>query len=286
MTTERDAHRSREQTRLAALLALHRDRPPPPDPPGEPDNAALAALLDGRLSGSERERVLAQLDADPAAYRAWLAAAAELRPAVNVARQPTRTPVRRWTIAAAAAVLAVVVGLWTLAPVPLERRINADLAALAERTLAPPEPLANRGLVTRGGPDPATLAAQVGYRAGRAALSPGTTGPAEEPEEARATPVGYQIGRWIALLEAAAAAEPPPGARFWAAQMAVGGRLEAAGASLPARPESQRLIHEVRGLNDLLRRTPTTEETAWPLRLTAQVRTARLRLGLDETAEH
>lgn len=287
--------RPAERTRLAALMALNaprRSRAAGSDPgPGDTD---LAALIDGRLSGAERERVLTGLAANPEAYRVWLAAAAQVRaqdgvqvlgqsPAVPPAGRPAEpragTAVhvgrvaRRWRAAGAlaAAVLVAAVGWWVWLPPPLERDLGAGFAALAGGAGPLPESFASLGLVSRGRGAAQDAAALAGYRSGLVALrTPGVTA---VPAPAGTALAGYRFGRWVALLEAAAVAEPPPGGDFWAGQVRIGQRLAAElGDDDPA---------PALGLLNAALARRGEDGPDWRRELARQVRTVRLRLGLD-----
>jgi len=294
---EHAGDRPAERTRLAALLALNAPRRPAtagsdvgPDADAGPDDADLAALIDGRLSGAERERVLTGLAASPAAYRVWLAAAAQVRaqdgvqvlaqsPAVRPAKDRTGTAMhtgrvarrRRAAGALAAAVLVAAVGWWVWLPPPLERDLGSGFAALAGGAGPLPESFASLGLVSRGRGAAQDAAALAGYRSGLAALrTPGVTA---VPAPAGAALAGYRFGRWVALLEAAAVAEPSPGGDFWAGQVRIGQRLAAEfGDDDPA---------SALGLLNAALARRGEDGPDWRRDLARQVRTVRLRLGLD-----
>ncbi len=302
--SEHAGDRPAERTRLAALLALNAPRRPAaagpnagPDDAG-PGDADLAALIDGRLSGAQRERVLTGLAASPEAYRVWLAAAAQVRapdgvqvlaqsPAVPPAGPPAGRPAadrtgtavhagrvaRPWRAAGAlaAAVLVAAVGWWVWLPPPLERDLGSGFAALAGGAGPLPESFASLGLVSRGRGAAQGAAALAGYRSGLAALrTPGVTA---VPAPAGAALAGYRFGRWVALLEAAAVAEPPPGGDFWAGQVRIGQRLAAElGDDDPA---------PALGLLNAALARRGEDGPDWRRELARQVRTVRLRLGLD-----
>ncbi len=276
-----------ERERLAARLALGAARPLPGvaqtggDPPNDPpSDADLAELMDGRLSGAERERVLAQLDANPDAYLAWLALGAE-QGASEDSGGGSRRVALPWVAAAAlaASVLAAAVIWWQWLPEPLERRIDAGLVLLAAQSVAPPTSFAQLGIRGRGGADDALARARAGYRSGLRALGFAGASAAGVDAEAAAEGIGYGAGRWIALIEAGTLAAPPPQARFWTEQARLGQALsERLAGSDDAEP---RLAQTLRGLVDVLAQHHTAPDSDWRERLASRVRAGRLRLGLD-----
>jgi len=278
--SERAPDRLAERTRLAALLALNAPRGSPETAQGRVDRPSdddLAALLDGRLTGAERERVLRGIAAHPEAYRAWLAAAAEARAGSERRAErrlgPARPAVRRWlaTGGMAAAALAGTIGWWVWAPAPLDREIGSGLIALSGYARPLPQSFASLGLAGRGGTDAQAEAAVAGYRSGLAAL--GTPGVAAGETPAGEGQAAYRLGRWVALLEAAAVAEPPPGVDLWADQVRIGDRLA-------AEIGVGDLARELGLLNTALGRRGEGG-AAWRRDLAQEVWAVRLRLGLD-----
>lgn len=282
-----------KRERQVALLALHAARPArkaPATGSDGPSAAELAALMDGRLSEADRERVLAELDASPDAYLAWLAAGAEA-PDARGARVRAAVSVRRRGLAVAGLAASLLVGAlvwWQSIPVPLERRIDAGLVVLAERAVPAPVSFARLGIIPRSRGEGALLDAKAGYRAGLRSLglleaSPGESEPEPEPEPeaaSRGLDVGFSAGRWVALIEAGTVVEPAPDVRFWMEQARVGQDLLAAIAALET--EQPVLAEAVRGLtDDLLTAREGLSDSDWRERLASRVRASRLRLGLD-----
>lgn len=276
-----------KRERQVALLALHAARPArkaPATGSDGPSAAELAALMDGRLSEADRERVLAELDASPDAYLAWLAAGAEA-PDARGARVRAAVSVRRRGLAVAGLAASLLVGAlvwWQSIPVPLERRIDAGLVVLAERAVPAPVSFARLGIIPRSRGEGALLDAKAGYRAGLRSLGLLEASPGEpEPEAAsRGLGVGFSAGRWVALIEAGTLVEPAPDVRFWMEQARVGQDLLAAIAALET--EQPVLAEAVRGLtDDLLTAREGLSDSDWRERLASRVRASRLRLGLD-----
>ncbi len=214
--------------RLAALLGIgaqtHRHDPPPPS------DEQLAAFMDGRLQGTEREAMLAYLNRHPEYRHRWLEIAsqlAHLTPPEQEAEaapapqpRPWLTIARRWMLAATAlpaAAAALLAGLLLWPVADLERRIDAVYAAAAPVTEQPELPWEGTGMsfgpLT---PAPAARAFGAGLWDGRLALGtvdadrPGFLEPPSGQSWAgSAWSDYYLLGRWLLLLRAAAGVDTP-----------------------------------------------------------------------------
>lgn len=210
--------------RLVALLGIgartgRRDPPPPSD-------EQLAAFIDGRLRGSEREAMLAYLNRHPDYRHRWLEAAAQLAEPAPAERGPgpgVLDRLRLWlgaprlwaaaALPAAAAALALL--LWPAAD--LEQRLDAVYAAAPAAMELRPLPWEGTALgFAPAAPAPPARAFGAGLWDGRLALGaaggdrPGFL----EPPAGRSWTASpwrhhYLLGRWLLLLRAAAGTDAP-----------------------------------------------------------------------------
>jgi hypothetical protein len=239
----------------------------------------LAALIDGRLTGASRDRVLAYLDRDPDAYQAWLMAAATIG-----AKTPAKTTiVRRWLLASAAAA-ALLFAAFFLDPLlgpSLESRIDAGFASLRGVHTVPSKIEPGYGFAANPATDPLIAAVQVGFDRGRTEL----VAPSRTQPDATAYPSAFQFGRWLVLLEACALASPSPSVEFWTEQLAIARQLEQGLAGLGPAPAAQTIRSAQRTLMGQLTPSPTTGNERWRRDLGAEIQRICLRLGLLDRAE-
>ncbi|WP_040845801.1 hypothetical protein [Thiorhodococcus drewsii] len=245
----------------------------------------LAALMDGRLKGQERDRVLAVLDQNTDAYLVWLAGAAQREQEHGEQQVRRAARVRRmgWLSATlAAGVLGVFLVLEPGSQHGLDARIDVGLAALHHSRYAP-QSLSGIHYGFAGGSevDHSTAEIQLGYKTARSLLA----NLAQEPQVDDPDSLGYQFGRWIALIEAGATCQPPPEDMFWAEQRSLAERFMEA-SSAGSSDGGKKPIGEVaKRLQQRLSSFSTEVGAHWRYELEADILRIRLMLGLLATHE-
>lgn len=273
-------HSAPHDERIIALLGAAACRPMEPTAEPCPSAEALAAFIDNRLAGVEREAMLAHLNCCPGCYQHWLEAATYLQSVAPDRKSPVISPplargrslanfLSSWKVfvpVGAVAVLVALVVFWPPAPAPdLAGRIDSGYASVranapsqvAEiaRSLRLPWEEETSGLGFSGlGASPSQRAFGAGLWAGRAELQGGAAhaAPPHLATPTQATWQGsdwadyYQLGRWTVLLWALIQTEN--GDVDWRPYQET---LRALRARLAARPDEEEAARAVAALDGI-----------------------------------
>jgi hypothetical protein len=238
--------------RVVARLAIQASKAEANAAGGPVTPEQLHALRAGRLSRSERERLLAALDADREAFADWLAFNAALDED-NRARRPSGHRRALWGGIAGAAALLLLLIVWlagVLPGPPIAEQVADAYRRAEDLGLLPADPPAagsGRPEVRFGFHAPAPSSAQralaAGARQGNARVcgraerqSPLEHPPADAGEEARLGAIRGEedlrtyaaFGRWLVLLEALCRSARTLPAAYWDDQRALAVRFGAA----------------------------------------------------------
>ncbi len=263
---------------VAARLLIQATGADISDTAGPVTSEQMRALRAGRLSRSERERLLALFDADREAFADWLAFSAALDQDNEVRRSSCARRVLLAGIGTAAAVaLAVVVWLVAVPPGPPVAAQVAEAFQAAERLGILPDAAlsvgSDRSEVRFGfhapAPSGAERALMEGVREGYGRVSgdadrrssqerlPDGAGGEARPEEARVerdlAPYAA-FGQWLVLLEALCGSAPTIPAALWVDQEALAAGF---GAAFETQAEEEPLAvllgRQLPGIQDSLR---------------------------------